>query len=350
MSPARTSSEAVASLQQLVEALAAGHAKPIVVLSGEEHFQVEEAVTALKNYYLVAQEDRDFHFEILEGESLTAERLREACEVLPGLLEPSRGARLVLCRRFEKADTSVQHYLETYLADPLTSTALVLTVSKIDKRRGWAKAAQKQGWVLEVAEPYERDWPKWKGYLEKKFRKRIALDAWGVLVELCGRRLGLVASEFEKAALYQSASEIGAEDIWAVAAATAAADIFKFAEATFMGNASDALQRYRSLIHSGESDIKLLAILVRHFRQLRACHQALEEGITDPRVLGPRIGVPPFFVANIVSAARRYSSERLSDTLHRLARADYSLKRGEGTLAELFVYPHLESSSLQRHR
>lgn len=344
MSERRGSTQRVSmQLPQLGASLAREEIRPVIVLSGEELFQIEEAVELLKQYFLVTPEDRDFHYEVLDGESLEAERFREACEMLPALLTPTRGSRLVLCRRWDKADAACQKELDTYLGNPSDTTCLVLTVSKIDRRKAWTKAVEAKGWLLEASEPFDRDWGKWQGYLEKKFAKRIDADAWTLLVELCGKKLSVVANEFKKLVVYAPESKSLAEaDIWAVVASSQAGDIFKFAEDVFAGRAYDALERYRLLMNSGESEIKLLAILLRHFRQLRSCFEALREGITDTRVLGTRLGMPPFFVPGIMASAKRYGPQTLERSLHLLANADYSLKRGEGNLADLFVLPQLQ--------
>lgn len=329
-------------LPQLAQALGRSETRPVIVLSGEEPFQIEEAVKLIQKYFLVTPEDRDFHYEALDGEGLSLERLREAVEMLPALLEPTKGARLVLCRRWDKADASCAQFLDRYLESPSPSTCLVLTVSKMDRRKAWAKTVETSGWVLEASEPYDRDFVKWQPYLEKKFSKKIAPEAWMLLVELAGKKLGTVASEFGKVCTYVGDTKsIATDDIWAVCASAQAGDIFKFAEDVFAGRGFEALEKYRQLMSSGESEIKLLAILLRHFRQIRQCHEAWRAGVTDLKVLGAKIGMPAFFVPGILSSAKRYRTEILDADLQLLANTDYSLKRGEGNLADLFVMPHL---------
>jgi DNA polymerase III subunit delta len=331
-------------LGQLSQSLQKEEFRPVIVLSGEELFQVEEAVSLLRHFFLVTTEDRDFHYEILDGETLEADRFREACEMLPALLQPTRGARLVLCRRWEKADAVCQKSLEQYLENPSPSTCLVLTTAKIDRRKAWAKASESIGWVMDASEPFDRDWGKWQAYLEKKYAKKIAPDAWALLVELCGRKLSAVANEFLKLGTYApDAVTFSEAEVWSVVASSQSGDIFKFAESVFAGRSFEALERYRLLMHTGESEIKLLAILLRHFRQLRQCWECLQQGVTDSRVLGAKLGMPPFFVPNLVASAKKYKPQVLEKSLHLLASADFSLKRGEGNLADLFVLPHLSA-------
>jgi DNA polymerase III delta subunit len=98
------------------------------------------------------------------------------------------------------------------------------------------------------------------------------------------------------------------------------------------------------LLLSGESEIKLLSILLRHFRQVAVCLSLMERGVRDPKVMAPQIGVPPFFVPKIQALARGYDRATLDAVMRRLADCDYRLKTGEGSLWGDFLVPHFQKA------
>lgn len=316
--------------------------KSCYVLVGEEPFQIELFLEKIRAQYLITPEDRDFFFESFDGEGLDLQNFRQALQSLPGLLAPSRERRLVFCRRFEKAPAGATEILEAYLQDPEPPACLVLVTSKIDGRKSWAKKLETKAIILPTEEPYERDWQKWQTFLQSRHGKRLSARGWQLLWEAAGRKLASVASEYEKLVLFaDSKSELDIEEVQQVCVPPDSADVFEFAECVLAGRRTQALAMYERLQRSGESEIKLLALLVRHYRQLRDCQHWISKGILENKKLGSLIGVHPFFVPKLIGAARQIEESRLDECLTFLAKADCELKRGNQDLYHEFLLPFL---------
>jgi DNA polymerase III subunit delta len=317
----------------------------IYVVAGEEPFQAAEFAERLKKQFLLDAES--FNYDVFDAESVAPADLLASLDTLPGLFDAPDSVRLVVCRRFEKAPATLLELLEPYWSNPAPQTCFLVFADKIDKRKAWVKEVEKSAVLIEVAEPYDRDWPKWRNYFEKRCGKAITPDAWEFLVQAASRSLSLIATECEKAALFVGESkQITLDSVREVSGAAGAEDIFQLSEDVVAGRSLAAMVKLQKLLLAGESEIKVLAILLRHFRQVAHCLQLTASGIKDPKVVGPQIGVPPFFVPKIQELSRLYTPEQMGIVLRRLADCDYRLKRGEGTLWADFLVPHFQRAPL----
>ena len=159
--------------QQLFKDLEAGIRKPFYVIVGEEPFQMSEILSRLKKVFLAKEEDGTFNFEAFDGEHLDVSALIGSLDTLPGLFDGPGAMRLILCRHFEKINATGIEALDRYFKSPSDTTCFVIQAGKMDKRKAWVKAVDAKGDVVEVSEPYDREWPKWQGYFERKIEKKI---------------------------------------------------------------------------------------------------------------------------------------------------------------------------------
>ncbi len=318
------------SAAQIFKDLETGKHKPVYLIIGEEEFQINEILEKFRETFLKDENSRNFSFESWEGESLNASELIASLEMLPGLFDASESTRLVFCRRLEKASPTSMDLMENYFSNPNTSTCFVMTAAKVDKRKAWVKEAMKNGEVVEVAEPYDRDWPKWQGYFEKKIGKRIDTAAWDRLVESGQRTLSLVWSEVEKAANYVGVSDkITEAEAKELTTGMGMGDVFQFAEDVVMGNKLKAMKQFESLLQSGENEIKIVSILVRQYRMVEQCIFLTKSGVTDPKTIAGKIGMHPFFVGKVINQAKKHTLKSVATHLEKLSDLDFRLKTGK---------------------
>ncbi|NDG27060.1 MAG: DNA polymerase III subunit delta, partial [Proteobacteria bacterium] len=309
-----------------------------------EPFQIGEITTRIKNHFIKSEESAAFVFESFDGERLDGAQLLASLEMLPGLFDEPGSIRLVRCENFEKVPAATLETLKPYFENPSPSTVFLITASKLDKRKSWVKAVQDQGMVVEVSEPYDREWPKWQSYFERKCGKKIESPAWEYLVEFSGKALSFVWQEMQKAAIYVGEKQlITQKDVEALLSSSLRADIFQFAEDVIAKRKFATMKGFEALKLEGESEIKILSILVRQFRMVERCQKLMKEGIKDPKILGPQIGTHPFFVGKIQELAKAQSSGELERGLHLLADLDYQLKTGQSRLFEGFLTKYLSA-------
>lgn len=329
--------------QQIFRELESGKARSIYLIVGEEEFQIGDTLDRLKAFFLKDAASREFNFESWDGEHLDDKALLQSLDTMPGLFDEPDTIRLVICQRFDKAPASAAGTLESYFKNPSPSTCFVLQTAKVDKRKAWYKAiaADANAAILEVAEPYDRDWPKWQGYFEKKSGKHIDAEAWGLLVESSGRSLSVLWAELRKAATYVGEKkEIGAEDVKQLLVTSAGGNVFDFVDDVVSRRSAPAVRRFQDLVRSGEAEVKLLSLLVRQFKIVDQYVKLSKQGVTDSKVLAGKIGVHPYFITQIQRQSRHHHPAGLNRIVTLLADSDFRMKTGDGGLFETFLVPY----------
>lgn len=318
--------------------------KPFYLVFGEEPFQMQELITGLKNHFLKEGVDNTFNYEVWDGEHLDGKEFLASLQTLGGLFAEEDSVRLVHCRDFHKVSAGNLELLEGYFKDPNPSTCFLISAVKIDKRKSWYKKVESQGAAIEVTEPSDRDWPKWQSFLERKAGKKIDLGAWELLVESSGRSLSILWSEIEKASTFVGTRErITIDDAHLLLNTASGADIFGFAEDVVIGRRLPAMKKFELLLRGGENEIKMLSILVRQFRMVNQYKDLERKGITDPKVVGPKIGSHPFFVSKIQNQSKYHTDETLGQALHLLTECDFRMKTSSAGLFESFLTPYFET-------
>lgn len=324
----------IGTAQQLFTELERNVRKPFYLITGGEPFQTKEILDRLRAKLVTDPDAAEFLAEHWDGEGLDGNALRQSVDTLPGLF--GDGTRYVVCVRFDKASPSALAAVESYFDDPSPTTTLVLATDKADKRKGWYKAVEAKGFVVEVAEPKERDWPKWQTFFERRVQKKIAPEAWDILVAAGGRQLALVASEVEKAALLVgTAPTIDPKSAAHSASPSSEANVFEFVENVVLRKKFPALDDYERLRREGEADVKLLALLVRQFQLIEKAKHAPAD-----KALAAHLGVHPFVATKVVGQARQIDGTRLTKIFRLLADGDYALKTGRGDLFGAFLVPY----------
>jgi DNA polymerase III subunit delta len=160
------------SAQQAFKDLDEGRFRPFYVVVGEEPFQTSEILLRLKRFFLKGENqiafNTTFNYETWDGEHLNGADLLTSLNTVPGLFDGPDSLRLVTCSRFDKVSASALEALDPYFRNPSPTTCFVLLCNKVDKRKSWYKKVDEKGAVIDVNEPYEREWPRWHGYFEKK--------------------------------------------------------------------------------------------------------------------------------------------------------------------------------------
>lgn len=329
------------AVQRVVRELETGKWRPFYLVVGDESFQANLVAQTLKTYFLKDESSKEFNYESWDGEQLDAKALVRSLETIPGLFDDPDTIRLISCSRFEKLSPSGISEMEDYFKNPSPTTCFLIFCTKVDKRKGWYKRVSQRGLVVDVSEPYDRDWPRWHGYFEKKLGKKVDSDAWGILIESSGRKLSLLWAELQKLDTYVGKkNSISRDDVVASVAVTEGGDVFQFVDDVLCGRSLAAMREFDELLRGGESEIKILSLLVRQFRLVDQCKKLVEQGVVDSRAIGPKIGVHPFFVPKVVTQTKHHSFSSINWSIQKLADCDFRLKVGESGVFEGFLAPY----------
>ena len=266
-----------------IRKLKEGDLAPAYLFAGEEDYLKRQALEVLRQRHL-GSDPNQFTDIVLYGTETSWDAVLEAVATAP-LFAPQR---LVTVKFLEKLSAPPKGTLDAYLAAPTPGTLLVL----VEGAEAWArrKRRKKDGYPepglervifkaateAEVLQFLERECKRQKVRLEPAARR--------FLTETVGSKLGDLALELEKAALF-----VGTED------GTITTDVLKkvtgiqappgdFALANVLGDRDLEAARkvlYR-LLEEGESPIGILVQMVNHFTLLFQV-SAMERAGIDPQ-------------------------------------------------------------------
>jgi DNA polymerase III subunit delta len=300
-----------------------GDPGPLYFIHGKERYLVDRAVDLVRSRVLDPR-TRDFNYELFYGKEAGASKIVQAARTLPMMAK----RRLILVRDADEMKADELAGLIPYVNDPAPETCLVFVGEKIDARLKFFTAFKKKGVALKLDPLYERQLP---DFVRGEARARgVSIDAPAVqmIVDEIGAELGQLADAIERLALFVSARDdrtVGAADVDAVVATTRQRSVFELANAVGEGARPRALAALSSLMGARESGVRIVAMLARHTRQLWVTQELLQR-TSDKFEVAQALGIPPFFVDDIIKQARRLDRARLGRMHAGLFKADKDLK------------------------
>jgi DNA polymerase-3 subunit delta len=154
----------------------------------------------------------------------------------------------------------------------------------------------------------------------------LSPDAIGMVVDEIGAELGQLADAVERLALHAGErKQITAEDVDKVVATTRQRNVFELANAVGERDRGRALAILSSMMGARESGVRIVAMLARHVRQLWIVSELLVK-TRDKFEIAQALGIPPFFVDDMMRQARTIDRVRAARMHDALFRADKNLK------------------------
>jgi DNA polymerase-3 subunit delta len=305
-------------LSQLTQHLQKDRLKPLYVAFGNNAFEIQEAVTALK---VRAARDGD-----VQEFSKDQRKLADVMDALQGA--PMFAAfQMVILQGADKFVSDGRKSLEAYLEHPSPTGVLVLTVEKWTKTTVLAKKVEKLGGDIGCWAPRSAaDVLSWIARRAKSAHgKKISTAAAQLLADLCQDDLAALAAELAKLDLYVAAApEITEEDVAAAVMSYRAFKPFDLADKLAAGDLPGALAVVEGLMDEGLPAVVLVGTLRSQFRKLM-----------DARFLADTAGVPaavskfahfPAQQDGLRRQLQRFTSADLVKAHRRLLEADLESK------------------------
>ena len=323
--------------------LAKGEPPHVFLLAGEESYYVRRAEDAILRRLLPNEEDRADAL-IRYEEMPPIDALMESLETAPFftdkivvLVHDAAIFRAAKKKETEEdapapKDTGTDRLIALLADLPPTTYAIFTLASKPDKRRKLYQAVEKHGRVLE-SEPV-RPWTveAWlNGRLREMGRsmhpkaRTFFLNVVGIMPTIS---LEFLDRQLEKLTLYTDNAQFTEEDLRAAFSEMPEVSVFALMDAVSARDVRPALDLLARCRADGVHFTVLLALLVRHVRQLWQAKRLLMNG-TPPKGLGKIMGLHPFIAEKLGGHARLFSEATLSDAVLALADADYLLKTGQ---------------------
>ena len=238
--------------------------QPVYALVGDEDFLKRYARERIISVAL-GEEDPSFAVSVYAGDRLDFSTVRNELETLP-FLAP---CRVVIVESADKFVTDNRPALEAYFAKPSRVGVLILDVKTFPENTKLAKALPDAAKIACKAPPAYKLPPWCVDWAKTAHKKKLAMNAAELLVELVGTSMGLLDQEIGKLAnAVGSKAGISVEDVDALVGRSKAADVFRIMDAVGEGRPGEALSILQELFAEGEDPMAVIGPLTAQLRKL----------------------------------------------------------------------------------
>lgn len=309
------------SLKDLHKILQAGTLPNLVLMYGHETYFIDKGVLAVQDA-IVSTESRDFNLNLFQGKDMDAVAVVEQARTYPAFAPQ----RLIIIKDIHEAKAEQLDGLLEYIEDPVPETILLVTADKIDARRRFYQLFKKQGLVYEFKKIYENQLPAFVRDLAKENKINLTADALRLFCKRVGTNLNDVQGQMEKLLGYLGEKEIAEEgDVAAIVSDARVESIFELTDAMGEGNQSLAITLLIRLINEGQAPLMILAMIVRHFRQMWKITALTAQNV--PQKEFPRqVGVSPYFLKGLIQQAARFDNDQYQYLFERFLQTDLAIK------------------------
>lgn len=310
----------------LFAALARGEVDPIYCLHGAERYLVDRAHAAVRDAVLGAgSKGPSFNHDVYDVKESGLDAALASARTVPMFAK----RRLVVARGLDLLKADALEPLIAYTADPNPTSVLVLLsdrADKLDARLKAIAALKKAGFVHEFGRLREAELARWIGREAQARQITIDGDAAAALADAIGPDLGRLAQAIEQLALYAGAGErVKRAHVEGLIPAGREREIFELTRAIGEGNRSKALALVGTMLRDREPALLLQGALLRQLRQIWRAKELDAQGAGRADIASA-VGIPPFFVDEILAPARRMAPGALRRGFERLYHADVQLK------------------------
>ncbi len=274
----------------------------LIFLCGQEPYLVQQAARSVRQAVLAEEKD-DFNDNQFYGKESAAEDILEAALTFPVFAKK----RLVTVKDAHQLPAAELEKLLPYLQNPVPETCLLFIAGKIDNRRKFFQEFKKSGVLVEFKPLSDREIPQ---YIRDSLNQRdvkISADAVDLFCSMVGGNLHEVHAELDKLLTYVgTATLIDIKDVQAVVSRGRAENVFALGNAVGRGDTAKALVLTMRLSAAGEAPLKILSLLVRHFRQLWKVRE-LQVQKYPVKEIAKISGVPFFVVDGLIQQGKKFS-------------------------------------------
>ncbi len=229
----------------------------------------------------------------------------------------------------DEADDFVSDHraaLEKYVDAPAKKSVLALQVKSWPKTTRLAKQLAKSGLDIECSELKGAALSKWLVDTARDAHQvTLQRDAAGLLIDLIGEELGMLAQELDKLATFVGAKQIiTAEAVRGLVGGWRTETTWVMTDGVRDGHLAEALHALDQLLDAGEAPLKLLGGIGFVFRKL-AYATELARSMPLPQALKDA-GVFPRDVTAAEQYLRRLGRVKAERVLHMLVSTDSGLK------------------------
>jgi DNA polymerase III subunit delta len=305
----------------LTSKIESGQFSPLYLFVGEETFMIDETVAKLREKVL-SEGLSDFNLNIFYAADCDIEQVRDAVETLPMMAQ----RRLVILKQCQDLSASELESLTPLVEKPVDTAVFVMVGTKADMRKKFFKLFESNGDVVKFQRPFENQINPWIQYIAKKNNLVLSAEAMEILKEWVGPNLSDINNEMTKLSQYLGdRTEVTPDDIRQVVSQTRIETVFELVNCMGRRDCAGSFMHLAHLLDSGQNEIGVLAMTIRHFRILLLCQEALKEGLSQAQIAS-RVGVHGFFIKEYIEQAKLQDSKKLLQIYDILLDTDRALK------------------------
>ncbi len=318
------------------------------ILLGQDDYSLSESLEEIKRG-IGDQSLLAANTTTLDGQQMTLDQLKTVCETLPFLAEKRLVIVKGLLQHFEprgrssrrKKITPVTNQQNEYksfatcIGKLPDSTILVLVDGRIANRNPLSRELSSKAVV--------KSFPLLRGtrlhqWIQKHVVEEggtISPQAIGLLAELVGSNLWIMANEINKLVQFTSGRRIEEEDVKMVVSYAQQDNVFAMVDAILEFKVGLAEQSLHQLLQRGASSAYLLVMLSRQARMIVRVKELRNQRKPEIDIRNKLRLTSEFVWRKTIEQAERYPLERIKEVYLKLLEADLSIKTGkyEGELA-----------------
>lgn len=307
--------------QELERAIAEHRIPKLLYLYGEESFLLERALHRLRDA-AVPRESWDFNLTVVHGKELVASRLLDILQTFPVFASH----RLVLVKDAQLIPALQLEGLLSYLKQPVAESLLVFSGDKIDGRKKFFQDFKKYGELVEFKKLYDNQIPTFIREQAKLAGRNFTEDGMALFCRRVNSNLQEIHGELVKLFAYLGERRlVDVADVAAVVSDTRAGSVFELSNLVGRRQVSAAMRLLNRLLDEGVAPLVILAMLVRHFRQLWKAKE-LAERREPSKEIARQVGMNPYFLEGLLAQTGRFSGAELRRAFELFLQTDLALK------------------------
>ncbi len=302
-------------------------AAPLVYIYGDEPHRIDQALARVEAEALSGGE-AGLNREVFTAPEADPAQVLNAARTVPFLA----AKRLLIVRNAHRWPAEAWKTLLPYLESPSPSTCLVFVAERLDRRTKAGKLLASRARLVACQRPREAELPGLAEGMARELGLRLDPRLIQALVLRVGPDLGLLHHELDKLRAFAGeGGRLTLEDVEELVGESRTTTVFALCDALGQRRLAEAVGALRRLLGLGEPPVRLLYMIVRHFRHLWMARELLDKGgRVDRKAAASALGVHPFVAGKALEQARGWPQGELREAFARFLRADLVLKRGGG--------------------
>ncbi|MBU1992904.1 MAG: DNA polymerase III subunit delta [Patescibacteria group bacterium] len=297
--------------------------KTIYLFFGEDNFSSIQKVNHWKKEF--EKKYGNINVETLNGK-VQADELSGAYETAPFLAEK----RLIVVENLlSKGTIDEQKEIAERLEDVSDTAILVfLEVEQPDQRTSLFKKIKKVGEITEFKFLAEAQLTAWVMNKAKEKGANVPSQIAAYMASLTGPNLWAITNELDKIHMYCKDRAVTKEDIDELVQPSLTSSIFKLTAYISQKDRKRSLKTLHILEDSGEELIRILFMIVRHFRILLQVNDLMSRGHGKAQILS-KLREHPYTIQIAMDQCKNFDIGKLKEIYGELYKLDIGIKTGK---------------------